>query len=184
MFTGPALALLELESIARGYVVADAVVKKAEVRLLQTEAVTPGKFLLLFDGTEAEVEESFAEAVALAGPGLIDKLHLPQAHPQLARALLSPAIEGEVDAIGVIETHSAASALLAADVAVKAAELHLSSLRLARGIGGKGYFLLTGSLDMVEAGVESAAMAIAPEVLVTTEVIPRPHPDLVAHLRR
>ena len=44
---GPALALLELDSIARGYVVADAVVKRAPVTLSLAEAVTPGKYLLL-----------------------------------------------------------------------------------------------------------------------------------------
>ena len=37
MFQGPAIALFEIDSIARGYVVADAVVKKAPVRLLMTD---------------------------------------------------------------------------------------------------------------------------------------------------
>ncbi|MFN7130605.1 MAG: BMC domain-containing protein [Myxococcales bacterium] len=182
MFTSPAIALLELESIARGYVLADAAVKKAAVRLLLTEAVTPGKFLLLFDGSEADVEESYREAVALAGPGLLDKLHLPHAHPQLAEALVTPRFQSGIESLGILETQTAASALLAADAAVKSADVRLSWLRLARGIGGKGYFLVSGSLDMVEAAVASAAQAIAPELLMTTEVIARPHADLVRRL--
>jgi microcompartment protein CcmL/EutN len=178
LFQGPAIALLELESIARGYLVADAVVKKAAVRLLMTEPVTPGKFLILFDGPVAEVEESFKEGVELSGHGLIDRLILTQADPQLSPALRGSLPPGVVESLGVVETHSVASALLAADLAVKAAEVRLTRLHLARGIGGKGYFTLTGSLDMVEAAVSAAAAGIAPELLVTTEVIAAPHSDL------
>jgi microcompartment protein CcmL/EutN len=74
VFQGPAIALVELESIARGYVVADAMVKKAPVHLRMTEAITPGKFLVLVDGEVADVECAFGEGVAVAGSGLIDKL--------------------------------------------------------------------------------------------------------------
>ncbi len=178
MFQGPAIALLELESIARGYLVADALVKKAPVRLLMTEPVTPGKFLILFDGEVADVEESYREGLELSGPGLIDKLILTQADRQLSPAIRGSLTQSVVHSLGVVETHSVASALLAADTALKAAEVRLLKMQLARGIGGKGYFTLTGSLDMVEAAVSAAAARIAPELLVATELIPAPHADL------
>ena len=53
--SGPALGLLELESLARGVVVADALVKQAAVHIALAEPVTPGKYLLVFTGAEAEV---------------------------------------------------------------------------------------------------------------------------------
>lgn len=177
MFQGPAIALLELESIARGYVVADAMVKKAPVQLRMTEPVTPGKFLVLVDGEVADVESAFAEGVAVAGPGLIDRLFLPHASPPLALALRGALPKGPLESLGLVETHSVASALLAADAALKAAEVRLAKLELARGIGGKGYFAVSGSLDMVEAAVQAAAAAIAPELLAGTETIPAPHAD-------
>ncbi len=180
MFQGPAIALIEVESIARGYVVVDAMVKKAPVRLRMAEAVTPGKFLILVDGEVAEVEESFAEGVEVAGAGLIDKLFLPRASPPLALALRGALPRGPLDSLGLVETRSVASALLTADAALKAAEVRLLKLELARGIGGKGYFAVTGSLDMVQAAMEAAAAAIAPELLVTTEIIAAPHADFVA----
>jgi microcompartment protein CcmL/EutN len=180
VFQGPAIALLEIESIARGYVVADAVVKKAPSRLLMLEPITPGKLLVLFDGEVAEVEESFAAGVEAAGPLLLDKLFLPQASPQLAPALLGERAPDPIDSLGVVETRTVASALLAADTAVKAAEVRLVSMQLARGIGGKGYFTLTGKLDMIEAAVSAAAASIAPELLVGTEAIARPHAEMIA----
>jgi microcompartment protein CcmL/EutN len=79
----------------------------------------------------------------------------------------------------LVETHSVGSALLAADAALKAAEVRLVKLELARGIGGKGYFAVSGSLDMVEAAVLAGAAAITPELLVGTEMIPAPHGDFV-----
>jgi microcompartment protein CcmL/EutN len=179
VFNGPAIALIELSSIARGHLVADQMVKKAPVRLLLTEPVSPGKYLILVDGEVACVEEAFAEGLAWAGPKLVDKLFLPQAAAVLAPALADTLAPAPLESVGVVETLSVAAALLAADAAVKAAEVALLRLHLARGIGGKAYFCLTGSLAMVEAAVSAAVSAVAPEMLAGTEVIPAPHPDFV-----
>lgn len=175
---GPALALIELESIARGFTTADALLKRAEVTLALAEPVTPGKFLLLFHGTVADVEESFQAAMAHAGPMVIDKLFLPGPSGQLVAALEGTLGAKESESLGIVETHTVASALLAADAALKGAEVWLTTLHLAKGIGGKGYFTLAGSLHMVEAALEAAAAAISPPLLLTTECIAQPHAAL------
>ncbi|MGC4114262.1 MAG: BMC domain-containing protein [Myxococcales bacterium] len=182
MFQGPAIALFEVDSIARGYVVADAVVKKAPVRLLMTDTVTPGKFLVLIDGEVADVEASFLEGVEVAGSLLLDKLFLPQAHADLSPALRGAVVPGFIDSLAIVEIGSVAATLLAADAALKAAQVRLLKLHLARGIGGKGYFSMTGSLDSIEAAVAAASTIIAPELLVNTEVIASPHADLASRL--
>ena len=56
--TPPALAVLEIASIARGLTVADALVKRAPVRILRADPITPGKYLLVFAGGEEEIEEA------------------------------------------------------------------------------------------------------------------------------
>ena len=84
---GPAIALLELESIARGYRVADAVLKRADVHIALAEAVSPGKFLLLFDGGVAEVEESLTAGKEAAGSLLVGELFLTGVHDALIAAL-------------------------------------------------------------------------------------------------
>lgn len=177
---GPAIALLELESIARGYRVADAVLKRAPVRIALAEAVSPGKFLLLFEGGVAEVEESLAAGREAAGALLLDTLFLTGVHDALIAALRGDFGQDLAESVGLVETQTVASALLAADTALKRAEVTLLSLQLAKGIGGKGVFSLTGSLDMVEAALEGAAAAVGAGLLVTTELIQQPHPELPA----
>ena len=176
---GPALGLIELESIARGMVVADALVKRAAVRISFAEPVTPGKYLLIFSGPVAEVEESFKAALLSGGPLVIDRLLLPQLSPGVARALSGkPDLMRPGEAVGIVETHTVASAILAADTAAKRANVRLTRLHLAKGIGGKGYFTIAGSQADVEAALEGAGASIEPSLLVTTEIIERPHPDL------
>src|SRR4051812_34957032 len=85
--TGPAIGAVELESIARGMVTADVVLKKAAVRLVFSEPTTPGKYLLLFSGPVADVEESFKGAIDFAQAAVIDQLLLPYAHETLVEGL-------------------------------------------------------------------------------------------------
>ena len=178
----PALALLEIASLARGVVVADAVAKRAQVQLLFCEAVSPGKYLILFAGGVAEVEEALGAGAQAAGDALVDRLFLPQAHGQLLPAIRQgprgfPHGAAEETA-GVVELHSVAAALRSADAACKAAEVRLQLLHLARGIGGKAWFILRGQLESVDAAVLAATEAAGEGLLAGAEVIARPHGDL------
>lgn len=178
-----ALGLLELSSIARGFQVADAVVKKAPVVLRECRPVSPGKFLVLFDGDVASVDEAFRRGVEVAGDRLVDKLFLAQAHPQLGWAVRGEiSARAGVESYAVVETLSVASAILAADAAAKAAAVRLVEMQLARGIGGKAFFALSGALAEIEAAVE-AAIAVTDRALVLgTEIIAAPHDDFLAQL--
>ena len=177
-----ALALLEVASLARGVVVADAVAKRASIELIQCEPVSPGKYLILFAGGVAEVEESQAAGAAAAGEALVDRLFLPQAHEQLLPAIRAGAKgfahEMAEETAGVVEVHSVAAALRSADAACKAANVRLQLLHLARGIGGKAWFILRGTLESVEAAVQAATQAAGEGLLAGAEIIARPHGDL------
>ena len=178
----PALALLELASVARGMVVADATVKRAAIQLLRAQAVTPGKFLVLFAGYEEEVLQSWEAGRDLAGPALLDQLYLPFADAQLHPALAGELSPVAVDALAIVETFSVAAALLSADRALKTAEVDLVRMRLASGLGGKAFYVLSGDLDQVEAALRAARSVIHGGMLLATEIIPRPHPDFVSRL--
>jgi microcompartment protein CcmL/EutN len=175
---GPALGLLEIESIARGMLVADAVVKRAPVSLMRAEATTPGKYLLLFGGGVAEVEESIGAGRAAAATTLIDSLFLPLAADGLWDGLAERYPEAWGESVGIVETHSVAAALLSADAALKRADVWLKRLHLARGIGGKGYFTLTGELHMTQAALDAAGSVLQPHLLLSTELIEQPHEEL------
>jgi len=177
-----ALALLEVSSLARGVVVADAVAKRAPVTLLECGPVSPGKYLILFAGGVAEVGESLQAGRAAAGESLLDRLFLPQAHAQLLPAIQAGAKgvahDAAEDTAGLVELHSVAAALRSADAACKAAEVRLQLLHLARGIGGKAWFILRGELTSVEAAVLAATQAAGEGLLAGAEIVARPHQDL------
>lgn len=175
---GRALGLLETRSIARGILVCDAMVKRAAVRLLRTETLSPGKYFILFDGDEASVDEAFRAGVEVAKDSLLDKLSLAQPDPQVWAALADLLDKPALDSVGVVETETISSTIRAADAAVKAAEVRLFQMQLAKGIGGKGWFAVTGSLDMVEAAVEAAVREVGQGLLAGVEIIAAPHDDL------
>jgi len=53
------IGLLEFNSIAAGIEATDALLKQAAVRIMVAKTVCPGKYIILFSGDEASVEESF-----------------------------------------------------------------------------------------------------------------------------
>jgi microcompartment protein CcmL/EutN len=181
---GPAVGLVETTSIARGLVVADAMVKKAPVALAFARPVTPGKHVVIVTGDVAEVDEAMQVGLRLAAHTLVDRLFLPQAHAALLRALAGGRRVAGLAALGIVETFSVASTLLAADAACKASEVELAELRLADGLGGKAYFIVTSTLDLVEAAVAAAERIVEPGLLVTREIIAAPHEDLAEAVRR
>jgi microcompartment protein CcmL/EutN len=178
----PALALLEVASLARGVAVADAVAKRAPVELLECGPVSPGKYLILFAGGVAEASESLQAGVALAGDSLLDQLFLPFASEQLLPAIRAGGkgvTRGTAeDAAGVVEFLSVAASLRSADAACKASEVRLEMLQLAKGIGGKAWFILRGELTSVEAAVVAATEAAGQGLLAGAEIIARPHSEL------
>jgi microcompartment protein CcmL/EutN len=181
---GPALAVVELASIARGHRVADAMLKRAPVRLLRADPVSPGKFLVLVEGDVAAVDESFRVGTDIAADRTVDTLFLPQPHTALWPAIAGELNAGEgVESLGVVETTTVAATVRAADAAVKAAKVRITEMQLGRGIGGKAFFTVTGPLAEVEAAVDAAVGVLAAALVHTTEIIPAPHVDFVAKLR-
>lgn len=180
----PAIAVVELVSIARGVITTDAMSKKAEVTLVESAVICPGKYLIIISGSVGPVEESYQQGLEIGGEAVIDRLFLPNAHTQLVPAMRAMSAIEEVGALAVVETFAAASAILAADASCKRADVKLIELRLARGMCGKGMYTMTGSLEDIEAAVEAGEQILEAEtgLLLRTEIIPRPHPDLIGKL--
>jgi len=177
------LSVIEILSIARGYTVVDALVKKAQSEILLADAVTPGKFLIIFAGPVAEVEESLKAAIETAGDRAIYSMMIPHVHEQVLDGLKSAYPAAGILALGFVETLSVGSTILSLDAALKAAEVALVKLHMARGIGGKGYFVLTGELHEIEAAIEAARNSIPDSELHQTEIIARPHEDFIREMR-
>ncbi|MFW6369156.1 MAG: BMC domain-containing protein [Myxococcota bacterium] len=178
-----AVGCLETSSLARGMETADAMLKAAEVRLMACNPICPGKYIIIVGGMVAEVTAAVRAGEVVAADTLTDVTIIPNVHPQVLDAFTAATSFEEVGALGVIETFSAPSAIVAGDEAVKSANVTLLEIRLARALGGKAFVLLTGDVSAVKAALESGSKAGgAGGLLLGTALIPSPHPDLVEKL--
>jgi microcompartment protein CcmL/EutN len=179
-----AIGLVELDSIAAGVEVTDAMVKAAPVDVLDAFMVTPGKFVVVVHGDPSSVRSSLAAGRATAAGAVVDSLEIPFLDPQVLPALRRQAGVEVRDAVGLVETTSIAAGVQSADDAAKAAAVTLLHLHLGRGIGGKSILLLCGALADVQAAVAAASTrAAAAGRLAATRIIPQPHADVAQRLR-
>jgi microcompartment protein CcmL/EutN len=183
-----ALALLELNSVAVGLRSLDALVKRARVDILEANLVEPGKFLILFVGGVAEVQEAQLAALEVASDDVIANLLLPLAHPLLLTGLRGREIRvqaDDYDCIGVIETKLVVGALHACDRSLKDADVDLTGIRIHGGLGGRAYYVVHGAQHDVEIALEVGKKASELHGgLHRLEIIPRPHYDMVSWLLR
>ena len=189
MSRGPALGVLEISTIARGVVTADAGLKRSPAILLHSRAVSGGKHLVFFEGGVAEVDEAMGAARLAAGDLMLDRVELPNADPQvwpmLGAPLSPPDWSGDhgAEAVAIIETKTVCAAIAAADAACKVADVIVRDTRFAVDLAGKAYFTLTGTLDAIQAAAGAATDA-AGDKLVGLEVIAQPAPELRGKLFR
>ncbi len=179
------IGLIETSAIASGIDTADQLLKAAHVELLFSSPVQPGKHVTLLCGSVEDVEAALIVGRERAAGDLVDLLHLPQVHAQVLAGLerRGGVIQGQLDAVGIIEVSTVAAALLGADLALKTATVDLLDLRIANGLGGKSFFVVTGEVSDVRSAVMAASrQAEAAGRLLRQVVIPQPHPELSRHL--
>ena len=179
----PAIGIIEFTSIAVGIYATDVMAKKAPVEIVDSKSICPGKYLILITGPVADVDEALRAGIEAGAETVTDHFFIPNVHPQVIPAILAATPFEKMKAIGVIETFSAPSTIIAADAAAKAAEIDLIEIRLGNGLGGKSYLTLTGELHDVEVAVDAGVGAIEGiGALVRKVVIPRPRIDLAKFL--
>ncbi len=176
-----AIALLEFGSIAAGIEAGDAMVKRAALDVIKTGTVQPGRYLILIGGTVADLEEALDAAMLVSSDYVVDRMFLPDPHPQLVAALTGTREVGEGEALGIIETASVAATITAADAGLKGAAVTLREIFLADGLGGKGYLLFRGPVVEVEAAVEIGTQRV-PGRLVGSRVIAQLHDEMDENL--
>ncbi len=178
-----ALALLELDSIARGYRAMDGLAKESPVTIVHANLVEPGKFLILFGGGVSETESAFSVGKSIAQECLLDEVLLPFVDPRIWDALRGVTSVGDVDTIGVVEGRAIAPTIAACDHSLKAAAVELCALRVVTGLGGKAFFVVRGLQHDVEAAID-AAVGVLGSKLVRAERIARPHREFLVHVLR
>lgn len=173
------IGLIEVKNISKGIRITDEMLKSADINLIESGSVCPGKYVTVIGGSLSAIKAAVDRAAAIAEGALIDKFVIGNLGDKVYEAVSGTACAKPRGALGVVETFTAASAILAADAAVKAGVVDLIEVRIARGMGGKCFVLMTGDVADVKAAVEAGGkIASDGGVLINTEVIANPHPDL------
>jgi microcompartment protein CcmL/EutN len=177
------VGLIELSSIAAGFLVADTMLKAGTVRLHLSRSICSGKFMVLVAGDASDVASAVSSGAEAANGCLIDQFVIPQIHPDVLLALGRSVVAPPEGALGILESFNVATLLRAADAAAKSANVQLLEVRLAMALGGKAFFTLTGDVASVQAAIAAGRAVIAEAgMLVNAVVIPRPHPDIFREL--
>ena len=176
---GKSIGLLELKSIPVGIETADAVLKAANVELLTATPTCPGKYVIIICGAGGAMESGRQTAgIYLVGHHTINNVHA-----SVPEAIVGTSEVGHIASIGVIETMTALTAVEAGDYAAKAANVRLMEIRIARGLGGKGFVILTGEVSAVRSAVKAAMNQLEETGDITSSsVIASPHPGLIDKL--
>lgn len=166
-----ALGFLELNSIAKGIEAADSMIKAAEVRLVSTKPVCPGKYIVLISGDVAAVTEATEIGSKVGAGNVIDMVILPRVHHRVLQALQMPNMPEKLEALGILEFMSIVASVEAADAAAKAADIDFIDLRLGIGIGGKSFIAITGDVAAVNEALESGAQAGSKGGMLISKVV-------------
>lgn len=174
-----AIAMIEYQTVSAGMFAADMVAKTAEVEIIEAQTVCPGKYIMLFSGEISAVRACVDAAKKNAGEKLIDSFVLGNPHESVIPAIYGAGEVKNAKALGVLETYSAASIIVAADTAAKTSMVDLIELRIARGMCGKSYMLLTGEIAAVSAAIDAAKQKMAGEgMYLDSNVIANPDDKL------
>lgn len=172
--------MIELNSIAVGIEVGDVMLKAANVKLVAAHSVCPGKYIVLVQGDVSAVKSAVEAGGDICDHSMINKMTIPNVHNQVFEALSCTTDIGDNNALGVIETFSLTTCILASDTAVKSTDIRLIEIRLGTGLGGKSFVLMTGDVSAVKYAVEATIDAHGEEgMIVNTVVIPSVHPELL-----
>lgn len=175
-----AIGVMEFLSVAKGIETTDKMLKAAEVKVLKTSTVCPGKYLTIISGRTESVASSMKTGALNGGEYVVDTLEIHNVHPQVIPAIAQAGNIDNLQALGIMEFYSATAGVNAADRAVKAAAVSLIEIRLGYAVGGKGIVILTGDLESVKTAIKAGTEEDGMELKST--VIARPEKSLIEAL--
>ena len=167
-----AIGMIEFKTTSTGVTAADAMVKTSEVEIVEAQTVCPGKYIAIITGDLSAVKA----AVTTYEDKCIDSFVLGNPHESIFPAIYGTTQVEDISALGILETYDAASIIEAADQAAKTAIVDLIELRIAKGMCGKSYMMITGEVSAVEASIDRAKELVAAKgMYLDSSVIA--HPD-------
>lgn len=172
---GKSIGMIEYKTVSSGVLAADLMVKTAEVDVIEAETVCPGKYIAIISGELSAVRAAVDNAKNTYPLQYIDSFVLGNPHESIFPAITGTSETDEIVSLGILETYDAAKIIVAADTAAKTADVKLIEIRVARGMCGKSYMMITGEVAAVTAAIERAKDAVAEDgMFLDSSVIARP----------
>lgn len=173
-----ALLIAEYGSISCGMGMLDRLVKQSVIVPLYAKPICIGKYVMIFSGDVENLRESQGVLQSVGREQLVSTFLLTAAHRDILEYLSGPQRRGSlrypVEAIGIFETRTIACGLFALDAALKHGNVTLLRLGMGQFIGGKCYFLLTGTVSDVQQAFVHGQGVLPEQDFVGMEVIPSP----------
>ena len=178
-----AIGLVEYKSIPLGIESANAMLREADVELVFSSPVCPGKYVTIIEGTVDSVRRAIQKAERTGREFMLDSQLILNPNEQVCPAITGTTFVDEVENVGGIETMGASASVRAGDIAAKSSNVRLMEIRIARGLGGKSYVLFCGELESVKNAVAVCMREIGEEGGITSStVVSAPHPKLIPFL--
>jgi len=173
------IAIVELATVSAGIKASDIMVKTAAIELAESRTVCPGKYIIVASGYLGAVTVAVEAAKIFCADKLISSFILGNPHEGVIEAFYDKKKPEKIRALGIFETQDVASAVMAADTAVKTAVVDIVEIRLAKGMCGKSYVSLTGEVSAVEAAIARAkAVTVESGMYLDSTIIARPDEKL------
>jgi microcompartment protein CcmL/EutN len=176
------LGAIEMTSVAQGYVVADLMLKKAPITLLDARPYCPGKFMVLVTGDVSSIEESLKIGKLSAGTSFFAELFVPQLIPSVIFAINRENKITIGESIGILESFSALSIIDAANEVCKSVDVEVESLSLLEGLGGKAFVIFTGILANIQSALEIGIKKIPEDMIVSSQIVSQVSQELLPFL--
>ena len=174
-----AIGVIELKNVPKGVEATDDALKSAGVALVSAHPSCPGKYEIILTGSISNVTAAVNHVMRKFEDYVIDSSIMGRIDESVISALFGTQKSEKKGSLGLLETFSAATCIKAADIAVKTAKVEIYDLRVSRGLGGKGVFLITGEVGDVTAAIEAGAnYARRDGQFSASSVIAAPHSEL------
>ena len=174
------IGLIEFRSVPVAVMSLDSMIKAADVEVCFASPVCPGKYVAIIVGNVSAVQTSVKVGVEEGGAFCISSEVIPNIHPDVFPALsgVGKTLEAK-QSLGLLESMSAITAIIAADIAAKSANIQILDVRMARGLGGKSFLIITGEVSSVKTAIASCESELS-ELgdIVSTAVIAQPSAQL------
>ena len=177
------IGIIELNSIARGMEVTDSLLKAADVSLLKSSTICPGKYIVIVKGVVAAVKSAVQTGIEIGKENVVESKVISRLDSRVINAVNAATEIQNLKSLGVLEFFDVTSALYAADSAIKASAVEIIEIRMGYAIGGKSFVTLTGDLSAVKTAIEVGSK-VGDEncMLVNKAVIASPSKELLESL--